>query len=51
MSPRSRIQRPHSDAGRLPDLAIDVKIAWLGRDNGTYEDAAIKKVLSRQVGL
>src|SRR5262245_24664134 len=32
--------------GRLPDWAIEVKLARLGRDNGTYEDAAIKKILS-----
>jgi hypothetical protein len=32
--------------GHLPDWAIEVKMARLGRDNGTYEDAAIKKVLS-----
>jgi hypothetical protein len=31
---------------RLPDWAIEVKLARLGRDNGTYEDAAIKKILS-----
>jgi hypothetical protein len=30
----------------LPDWAIEVKLARLGRDNGTYEDAAIKKILS-----
>jgi hypothetical protein len=29
--------------GALPDWAIEVKLARLGRDNGTYEDAAIKK--------
>lgn len=32
--------------GQLPDWAIEIKLARLGRDNGTYEDAAIKKVLS-----
>jgi hypothetical protein len=32
--------------GDLPDWAIEVKLARLGRDNGTYEDAAIKKILS-----
>lgn len=32
--------------GELPDWAIEVKPARLGRDNGTYEDAAIKKILS-----
>jgi hypothetical protein len=32
--------------GKLPDWAIEVKLARLGRDNGTYEDAAIKKILS-----
>lgn len=32
--------------GALPDWAIEVKLARLGRDNGTYEDAAIKKILS-----
>src|SRR5260221_10961589 len=29
-----------------PDRGIEVKLARLGRDNGTYEDAAIKKILS-----
>ena len=32
--------------GALPDWAIEVKLARLGRDNGTNEDAAIKKILS-----
>ena len=32
--------------GERPDWAIEVKLARLGRDNGTYEDAAIKKILS-----
>ena len=32
--------------GAGPDWAIEVKLARLGRDNGTYEDAAIKKILS-----
>jgi hypothetical protein len=32
--------------GVVPDWAIEVKLARLGRDNGTYEDAAIKKILS-----
>jgi hypothetical protein len=32
--------------GQMPDWAIEVKLARLGRDNGTYEDAAIKKILS-----
>jgi hypothetical protein len=32
--------------GAVPDWAIEVKLARLGRDNGTYEDAAIKKILS-----
>ena len=32
--------------GIIPDWAIEVKLARLGRDNGTYEDAAIKKILS-----
>lgn len=32
--------------GSFPDWAIEVKRARLGRDNGTYEDAAIKKILS-----
>ena len=32
--------------GAAPDWAIEVKLARLGRDNGTYEDAAIKKILS-----
>lgn len=32
--------------GKQPDWAIEIKLARLGRDNGTYEDAAIKKILS-----
>jgi hypothetical protein len=32
--------------GARPDWAIEVKMARLGRDNGTYEDTAIKKILS-----
>jgi len=36
--------------GTLPDWAIEVKPARLGRDNGTYEDAAIKKILSPYSG-
>jgi len=32
--------------GDPPDWAIEVKLARVGRDNGTYEDAAIKKILS-----
>jgi hypothetical protein len=32
--------------GSRPDWAAEVKLARLGRDNGTYEDAAIKKILS-----
>jgi hypothetical protein len=32
--------------GAIPEWAIEVKLARLGRDNGTYEDAAIKKILS-----
>ncbi len=32
--------------GTLPEWAIEIKIARLGRGNGTYEDAAIKKVPS-----
>ena len=32
--------------GDLPGWAIEVKLARVGRDNGTYEDAAIKKILS-----
>jgi len=32
--------------GDLPDWAIEVKLARVGRDNGTYEDAAVKKILS-----
>ena len=32
--------------GELPDWAIEVKCARVGRDNGTYEDAVIKKILS-----
>jgi hypothetical protein len=32
--------------GERPDWAIEVKLARLGRDNGTHEDAAIKKILS-----
>jgi hypothetical protein len=32
--------------GELPGWAIEVRLARVGRDNGTYEDAAIKKILS-----
>jgi hypothetical protein len=32
--------------GQLPDWTIEVKLAQVGRDNGTYKDAAIKKILS-----
>jgi hypothetical protein len=32
--------------GATPEWAMEVKLARLGRDNGTYEDAAIKKILS-----
>jgi hypothetical protein len=32
--------------GAAPDWAIEVKLARLGRDNGMYEDTAIKKTLS-----
>jgi Integrase core domain len=32
--------------GKLPELAMEVKLARFGRDNGTDEDAAIKKILS-----
>jgi hypothetical protein len=32
--------------GGNPSWAIEVKLARLGRDNGTHEDAAIKKILS-----
>jgi hypothetical protein len=32
--------------GELPDWPIEVKLARVGRDNGTYEDTAIKKILS-----
>lgn len=32
--------------GDGPEWAIEVKLARVGRDNGTYEDAAIKKILS-----
>jgi hypothetical protein len=32
--------------GELPEWAIEVKLARVGRDNGTYEDAAVKKILS-----
>jgi hypothetical protein len=32
--------------GEVPEWAIEVKLARVGRDNGTYEDAAIKKILS-----
>jgi hypothetical protein len=32
--------------GALPEWAIEVKLARVGRDNGTYEDAAVKKILS-----
>jgi hypothetical protein len=28
------------------DWAIEVKLAHVGGDNGTYEDAAAKKILS-----
>jgi hypothetical protein len=33
-------------AGDAPEWAIEVKLARLGRDNGTCEDAAIKKIFS-----
>jgi hypothetical protein len=36
--------------GERPDWAIEVKLARVGRDNGTYEDAAIKKILSPYAG-
>jgi len=32
--------------GELPEWAIEAKLARVGRDNGTYEDAAVKKILS-----
>lgn len=32
--------------GEGPEWAIEVKLARVGRDNGTYEDAAVKKILS-----
>lgn len=32
--------------GDPPEWAIEVKLARVGRDNGTYEDAAVKKILS-----
>jgi hypothetical protein len=32
--------------GELPNWAIEVKLARVGRDNGTYEDTAVKKILS-----
>jgi hypothetical protein len=32
--------------GELPEWAIEVKLARVGRDNGTYEDTAVKKILS-----
>ena len=32
--------------GEGPEWAIEVKLARVGRDNGTYEDAAMKKILS-----
>jgi hypothetical protein len=32
--------------GDLPEWAIEIKLARIGRDNGTYEDAAVKKLLS-----
>lgn len=32
--------------GELPDWAIEVKCARVARDNGTYEAAAFKKILS-----
>ncbi len=37
--------------GNLPDWAIEVKLARLGRDNGTYEDAAIKKIFRRTLTI
>lgn len=39
-------QRCDLALGEQPDWAIEVKLARVGRDNGTYEDAAIKKILS-----
>jgi hypothetical protein len=32
--------------GDPPTWAIEVKLARVGRDNGTYEDTAVKKILS-----
>jgi hypothetical protein len=32
--------------GDGPEWAIEVKLARVGRDNGTYEDTAVKKILS-----
>jgi hypothetical protein len=32
--------------GELPEWAVEVKLARVGRDNGTYEDTAVKKILS-----
>jgi hypothetical protein len=32
--------------GEGPEWAIEVKLARVGRDNGTYEDTAVKKILS-----
>jgi hypothetical protein len=32
--------------GDLPEWAIEIKLARIGRDNGTHEDAAVKKLLS-----
>ena len=32
--------------GTLPEWAIEIKLARLSRDNGAYEDAAIKKIPS-----
>jgi hypothetical protein len=32
--------------GEVPDWAIEVKMARLRRDNGTYEDTTAKKILS-----
>ena len=32
--------------GDIPDWALEVKLARVRRDNGTYENTAVKKILS-----
>jgi hypothetical protein len=32
--------------GQAPDWAVEVKVARVRRDNGTYEDTAVKRILS-----